>query len=197
VRALKPATVGGRPVSAQLATELPFITHPTLTDGEGRPLRALPASRLHPDSDYDLVLDDNRMAAFDRISPLERRDLEARLAQRSGAVDDAIDADALVRDYGERCAIHRDRVHAKYRNLERSGDEGVDADADFSLEDADLDRAERLKTAHLMRIDDNEQRLKGLVKDAATNGMVSKIDAALLEVHWIQTTLDPAKFSLF
>ena len=48
-----------------------------------------------------------------------------------------------------------------------------------------------------MRIDDNEQRLKGLVKDAATNGMVSKIDAALLEVHWIQTTLDPAKFSLF
>ncbi|KAH8048905.1 hypothetical protein JL720_15757 [Aureococcus anophagefferens] len=104
--------------------------------------KPLQASRLHAGSDYELVVDDSRMDAFDRISPSER-DLEAKLAAMPGAVDDGAPAADLAADFKARTRT----------------------------------AASRTSTTRPWRR--------------------SKMDAALLEVAWIQTTLDPAKIKLF
>ena len=195
-RALKPTTLGGRAVTAQLATEIPFLeVGPPAPPGIPR-LRALQASRLHAGSDYELVVDDSRMDAFDRISPSERADLEAKLAAMPGAVDDGAPAAALAADFKARCAAHAEALDAKLARLVEDGEEDGEG-GDVSLTDAEIAAAEALHKAHARRIKDADRRFADLVDHAAVNGTVSKMDAALLEVAWIQTTLDPAKIKLF
>ena len=113
-----------------------------------------------------------------------------------GSADDAYPAADLLADFDARCEAHRAIVAKKFDALAASGDEDG-ADVDYSLSDADLKAAEATAKSHLHRIQDTQARFQNLVAHAAVNGLVSKMDAALLEVAWLQTTLDPAKFRLF
>ena len=99
-------------------------------------------------------------------------------------------------DFKARCAAHAAALDAKLARLVEDGEEDGEG-GDVSLTDAEIAAAEALHKAHARRIKDADRRFADLVDHAAVNGTVSKMDAALLEVAWIQTTLDPAKIKLF
>ena len=176
VRALRPTTINGAPIAAQLATDLPFRPSDQFKDGDGRPLPVLAAAKLHADADYDVIIEDDRLAAFDRVGPAERKKLEHTLASREGSAAVAADLEA---DYARRAAGRREAIDRKLENFTTTGDEAGAGD-DCCLEDKEVEAAETLRDAHVRRVDAAEKKI-----------------FALVEVAWIQTTLDVEKFKLF
>ena len=148
--------------------------------GADEPLTFAPnlaAHRLLPETAYDVLVEDDRASAIDRLSDEECKKVEAAVARHG---DDALlSAARLAADYAARAKTRRVSIDRQYAAAR------------------DAEDCAAMRDAHAARVTDDEGRALAKVAAAAFDGLVDRRDALLIEACWVETSLDAERIPLF